>query len=113
VNSKRFGNHISIHLPKSIQIISEHRADDIYPIVSAASIIAKTIRDKEIEMIAHRLEKRIQKPLGSGYPSDPLTQRFIHYWVKKYKKLPPNTRKSWKTAQRIYEQHTRKTLDDF
>ena len=113
VNSKRFGNHISAQLPKKIEIISKHKADDIYPIVSAASIIAKTIRDKEIEDIAQVLEKRIQKPLGSGYPSDPITQQFLHSWVKKYKKLPPHTRKSWKTAQRIYQQHTRKTLDDF
>lgn len=113
VNSKRFGEHISAQLPKKIEIISEHKADDIYPIVSAASIIAKTIRDKEIESIAHSLEKRINKPLGSGYPSDPITQQFIHFWVQKYKKLPPHTRKSWKTAQRIYHQHTRKTLDDF
>jgi ribonuclease HII len=113
VNSKRFGEHISAHLPKKIEIISEHKADDIYPIVSAASIIAKTIRDKQIDSIASSLEKKIKKPLGSGYPSDPVTQRFIHSWVAKYQKLPPHTRKSWKTAQRIYQQHTTKTLDDF
>jgi ribonuclease HII len=113
VNSKRFGQHISAQLSKKIEIISEHKADDIYPIVSAASIIAKTIRDNEIESIAQTLEKRINKPLGSGYPSDPLTQKFLHFWVQKYKKLPPHTRKSWKTAQRIFEQHSRKTLDDF
>lgn len=113
VNSKRFGDHISAQLPKKIEIISKHKADDIYPIVSAASIIAKTIRDNEIERIGQSLEKRIQKPLGSGYPSDPITQRFLNFWVKKYKKLPPHTRKSWRTAQRIYKQHTRKTLDDF
>lgn len=113
VNSERFGNNIASHLPKNIEIISKHKADDIYPIVSAASIIAKTIRDHEIEAIAQSLENRINQPLGSGYPSDPITQKFIHYWVRKYKKLPPHTRKSWKTAQRIYEEETRKTLDDF
>jgi ribonuclease HII len=113
VNSDRFGSNISAQLPKKIEIISKHKADDIYPIVSAASIIAKTIRDKEIEKISKKLEKKLNKPLGSGYPSDPITQQYMHTWVKKYKKLPPNTRKSWKTAQRIYKQHTRKTLDDF
>ncbi|MBS3778022.1 MAG: ribonuclease HII [Candidatus Thermoplasmatota archaeon] len=113
VNSKRFGNHISAQLPKKIEIISKHKADDIYPIVSAASIIAKTIRDKEIKTIAKSLENKIKSPLGSGYPSDTITQQFLHSWIKKYKKLPPHTRKSWKTAQRIYQQHTRKTLDEF
>jgi ribonuclease HII len=113
VNSIRFGNTISAQLSSKIEVISKHKADDIYPIVSAASIIAKTIRDKEIEIISQNLEKRINKPLGSGYPSDPITQDFIHAWVKKYNKLPPHTRKSWKTAQRIYKEHTRKTLDDF
>ncbi|MBS3802658.1 MAG: ribonuclease HII, partial [Candidatus Thermoplasmatota archaeon] len=113
VNSNRFGSNISAQLPKKIEIISKHKADDIYPIVSAASIIAKTIRDKEIEKISKKLGKKLNKPLGSGYPSDPITQQYMHAWVKKYKKLPPNTRKSWKTAQRIYEQQIRKTLNDF
>lgn len=113
VNSARFGSDISRQLPKKIEVISKHKADDIYPIVSAASIIAKTIRDKEIQMIGKKLEKKLSKPLGSGYPSDPITQKFLNEWVKTYKKLPPHTRKSWKTAQRIYAQHTRKTLDDF
>lgn len=113
VNSKRFGLHIAAHLPKKIEIISKHKADNIYPIVSAASIIAKTRRDQEVRTIAKTLEKRINQPLGSGYPSDPLTQQFITSWVQKYSTLPPHTRKSWKTAQRICEQHTRKTLDDF
>jgi len=113
VNSERFGLHIAANLPQKIEIISKHKADDIYPIVSAASIIAKTRRDQEIRTIAKTLEKRINQPLGSGYPSDPLTQQFINSWVQKYSTLPPHTRKSWKTAQRIFKQHTRKTLDDF
>lgn len=113
VNSERFGAHISSSLPRKIDIISKHKADDLYPIVSAASIIAKTIRDAEITRIALSLEKKLGKQLGSGYPSDQITQRFLSDWVKTYKKLPPHTRKSWKTAQRIYEQNMGKTLDDF
>jgi ribonuclease HII len=113
VNSTRFGEHISSSLPHTIEIISKHKADDLYPIVSAASIIAKTIRDAEIDRIAVPLEKKLGKPMGSGYPSDQITQHFLSDWVKTYKKLPPHTRKSWKTAQRIYRKNMRKTLDDF
>ncbi len=113
VNEQRFGMEISKRLPKNIEIISKHKADDIYPVVSAASILAKTIRDREIKKVEQELQKRLKLPLGSGYPSDPLTKKFLSTWVKKHKSLPPHTRKSWKTAKRLMDQIHRKTLDDF
>lgn len=113
VNEKRFGEDISKSLPKSIKIISKHKADDIYPIVGAASIIAKTERDREIQKIANKLEKRLNIPLGSGYPSDPLTQTFLKKWVESHGRLPPHTRKSWNTSKRILLESKRKTLDEF
>ena len=113
VNSKRFGDNIKNYLSKNIQVISKHKADDIYPIVSAASIIAKTRRDQEVKRIERQLTKRLNLPLGSGYPADPITQRFIRSWVEKYGKLPPHTRHSWKTAKTIFTSVKTKTLDDF
>lgn len=50
----------------SIRIISEHKADVRYPIVSAASIVAKVTRDREME----KLEQELGFKIGSGYPSD-------------------------------------------
>jgi ribonuclease HII len=113
VNEKRFGESISQHLSKKTEIISKHKADDLYPIVSAASILAKTRRDHEMRNIAEILEKRINIPLGSGYPADPLTKTFLEHWVKRYGKLPPHTRKSWNTAKTIMNMQKTKRLDEF
>jgi ribonuclease HII len=113
VNEDRFAKNILEGLSFKPIIISKHKADDIYPIVSAASIIAKTRRDEEVKKISQILEKKINYPLGSGYPADPITQNFIKKWFEKYKKLPPYTRLSWKTVKNILNKSKIKKLDDF
>ena len=47
---------------------AEHKADENYPIVAAASICAKITRDRKIEEIAQDIGN-----FGSGYPSDERT----------------------------------------
>lgn len=89
VNPKRFGLYIS-NLAKTGKIISSHHADRKYPVVSAASIIAKVNRDREIEKL------RKDHALGSGYPSDPKTMKFIKEWVSQNGDVPVFVRKSWK-----------------
>ena len=68
VNDERFGKNILSRLSFKPEIISKHKADDIYPVVGAASILAKTKRDEEVQIIAQELEKKMDMPLGSGYP---------------------------------------------
>ncbi len=51
------------------KVIAEHKADSKYPVVSAASIIAKVERDWEIDRIADE----VGIDLGSGYPADAYT----------------------------------------
>lgn len=113
VNDERFGKNILSSLSFKPEIISKHKADDIYPIVGAASILAKTKRDEEVQMIAQKLEKKLDMPLGSGYPADPVTQKFLRKWVKTFGKLPPHTRHSWKTAQNLLKESKIKKLDEF
>ena len=113
VNDDRFGKEILKRLSYKPNIISKHKADDIYPIVGAASIIAKTKRDIEIQKIALKLEKKINQPLGSGYPADPITKKFLTSWLDVYGSLPPYVRHSWKTCQKLIENKKNKSLDDF
>jgi len=54
---------------KFTKVIAEHKADSKYPVVSAASIIAKVVRDREVK----KLEKNLRIRIGSGYPSDSKT----------------------------------------
>ena len=74
----------------------EHHADRNYPVVSAASIIAKVTRDSQIE----RLRKK-HGLIGSGYPSDPDTISYLNKSKVPAGEFPPFVRKSWLTVRRI------------
>jgi ribonuclease HII len=113
VNETRFGHDIMLKLSYTPKIISKHKADEIYPIVGAASILAKTIRDQEVEKIAKKLREELDMDLGSGYPADPITKNFLTAYIQKYGTLPPHVRKSWKTCEKLIQQFKTRTLDDF
>jgi ribonuclease HII len=88
----RFGRDISKNLATKCMIVSRHKADRRYPIVSAASIVAKIHRDREVELL-----RREHGDFGSGYPSDPVTRAFFTERIKRGEPLPDYVRKSWKT----------------
>ncbi len=95
VNPARFGKEIS-KLSDNHKIKSYHHADSRFVVVSAASIVAKVTRDKAIE--------RLQKThdfLGSGYPSDLTTVKFVTRYYQKNKSLPAFVRKSWRPVRAI------------
>jgi len=96
VLADRFGQHIAESLPLKVQIVSEHKADAKYPIVSAASIIAKVERDKAILEL-----RQMYGAFGSGYAADPRTIMFLEEWIKRSGSYPDFVRKSWKPAKRI------------
>jgi len=98
VMAERFGSQIKEMLPFPVTIISEHKADVTYPVVSAASIIAKVRRDK---IIAQLHEK--YGDFGSGYITDSKTVAFLIDWIKRYGSYPDFVRKSWKPAKRMRE----------
>jgi ribonuclease HII len=92
VNPIRFGKKIS-KLAQSGKIHSSHHADSKFAVVSAASIIAKVSRDREIEKL------RKKHDLGSGYPSDSKTMKFVRDWIFTNKKAPQFVRASWKPVK--------------
>jgi len=96
VNPERFKKDILETLKRKVEIISIHHADRIYPIVSAASIIAKVTRDRELSDLSQKFGN-----IGSGYPADDRTIKFLEQWVKKYGDMPPFARRSWKTVKRL------------
>jgi len=113
VNEKRFGKDILSNLSFKPKIVSKHRADDIYPIVGAASILAKTVRDENVKKLSKNLQKKLNLPLGSGYPADPVTKQFLRMWFETYGEFPPHVRHSWKTTQKLVKDSKIRKLDDF
>jgi ribonuclease HII len=113
VNEERFGKDILSHLSFKPQMISRHKADEMYPIVGAASILAKVTRDEQVRRIAQELEPKLNLTLGSGYPADPITKKFLETWVSQFKSLPPHVRRSWETCQKLINEQKIKRLDNF
>ncbi len=93
---------------ENLNIICEHFADEKFPIVSAASIFAKVIRDSEIEKIKERYGD-----IGSGYTSDPVTINFLKRWIEKNDEYPDFVRKSWIIAKKIREAKYQKKLNEW
>ena len=97
--------------PDNIDLHCEHKADFNHPSVSAASILAKCIREEEVE----KLKKKYQDygNIGSGYPSDPYTKEFLR---KHGKKLSESGlfRKTWQTWKALFpDSKKQKTLGEF
>lgn len=92
----------------NLEIHCEHKADRNHVSVSAASILAKTIREKEMSL----LKEKYGKEIGSGYCSDHKTYKFLENYSQKYKKngLFRQTWSTWKRARSTKEQ---KKLKDF
>ncbi|MCL2145936.1 MAG: ribonuclease HII [Methanomassiliicoccaceae archaeon] len=96
VNEESFSKEMR-RMMKDTVIIARHKADDIFPIVSAASIVAKVTRDRMIADIQNELGTDI----GSGYPSDRCTMDFIEKWIKDNGTPPPHTRCSWEPVRQM------------
>ncbi|MBU4223315.1 MAG: ribonuclease HII [Euryarchaeota archaeon] len=111
VIAERFGENIKKKYSGNLNITSEHNADEKYPIVSAASILAKVRRDE----LVRNLERTVGKEIGSGYPADPKTITFLESWVKEHGKLPDFARSSWETSKNIMEKFRKnqRTISDF
>jgi ribonuclease HII len=97
VNEKRFGRRVAARAGAEVRVISRHHADRTYPVVGAASIVAKVRRDRRIAELARALGR----PIGSGYPSDPATIDAVRALVRSGSDRPGWLRASWKTTTRV------------
>lgn len=106
VNIEQWSGYLqTLIINHRIKIRAEHKADFNYPVVSAASIIAKETREEEIDKIREELDIKF----GSGYPSDPQTIDFIkfNYKNEKYKDI---IRHSWDTVRQLQEKSKQREL---
>ena len=111
----RFGEMVVEELTKMLwrkpplkNVVAEHGADNRYPVVSAASIIAKVERDRRIKILAEKIGD-----FGSGYPSDKRTIRFLKEYYEKHGVLPPGVRRTWRTIRHLIKERSQSTLEGF
>ncbi len=87
----------SVLLLSAVLLVGGHHA----PIVSAASIVAKVIRDREMD----RLKEKFGEDMGSGYPGDPKTKTWLRAQLLKNRLailgLPSCVRVKWSTVRRL------------
>ena len=86
----------------NLEISCEHKADINHVSVSAASILAKTKRETEME----KLKKEHGPEIGSGYGADPTTKKFLakNASNKKHQKIFRKTWSNWKQANHASQQ---------
>ncbi|MCK4256173.1 ribonuclease HII [candidate division WOR-3 bacterium] len=88
----KFIDRLRKAIQKDIPIVAKSHADDIFPCVSAASILAKVERDRLISNL-----HSIYGDFGSGYPGDSKTQVFISEWYR----YPEIIRKRWQPVRDV------------
>ncbi len=76
------------------QLHALDRADETYPCVSAASIVAKVERDLRYRAIVEQFEAELGPIRGGGYANRE-TARFVRAYFERHGQLPPETRDSW------------------
>lgn len=90
----------------NLEVSCEHKADKNHISVSAASILAKCTREKEMT----KLKEIYGEEMGSGYTSDPATQKFLEKYITKHNDKGI-FRKTWATWKKAHEKNGQRTLN--
>ena len=93
--------------PDNLEIACEHKADANYPVVSAASILAKVARENAVAEL-----KKEYGSIGSGYPSDPVTIEFLKNNGNRLKDSGL-FRKTWATWKSLFPGANQASLKEF
>lgn len=111
-DGERFIRKLKAELPsrfEEVEFTAEHGADDTYPVVSAASIVAKSARESHVD----ELKQKYGYDFRSGYPHDAPTIEFLETFLEEEGRLPEETRRSWSTAQRILKENSQSSIGEF
>ncbi len=108
-NLTRFNALMKKLVGDGIEIVAKHKADRDHPIVSAASIVAKVEREKDIAIL-----KEKYGDFGTGYTSDEKTMEWLRKWIRKNKDFPEHlVRKSWSTHDVLKGEKEQKSLGEW
>jgi ribonuclease HII len=91
----------------NLEVVCEHKADQNHIVTSAASVLAKCVRDREMDSLKQKYGN-----LGSGYCHDPITIKFIEENLRKYEQ-EGIFRKTWVTWKVAMSKASQKKLDEF
>ncbi len=94
--ASNFAERIKKYISFNCILRSEHKADQNHVVCSAASVLAKVERDRQIKAL-----HKIHGNFGSGYPSDENTVNYLRNWLKKNNKVPEFCRVKWESTQRL------------
>jgi len=93
-NIKAYKEYLKVYLEnKELDLKADHKAESKYEVVAAASILAKVMRDKEVEA----LKAATGIDFGSGYSSDPKTRAALEEVLEKH---PGILRHEWATIKK-------------
>ncbi|MFB6143124.1 MAG: ribonuclease HII [Halorientalis sp.] len=105
----RFGRRVADRVDAAVDVTAEHGADERHALVSAASVVAKVARDDHVAALGAEYDR----PLGSGYPSDPTTREFLRTYVAEHGGLPDCARESWATSRDVLAAAEQSALGEF
>lgn len=108
VSTEKFKNILLALAKNHTEIIAENKADVKYPVVSAAAILAKVERDREVE----RIKKTVGFDFGVGYSHDSRSIEFVRKSLKEKRNLE-YIRHSWSTVDDLKNKKEQKTLKEY
>jgi ribonuclease H2 subunit A len=97
---QKYQDMLEEKFPNIEKITVSKKADALFPVVSAASIVAKVTRDRMMV----DLEQKYNTKMGSGYPSDPNTKKWLEKSTDKVFGFPYDVvRFSWSTTEKLFD----------
>ena len=108
VDASRFESRVRSQLNAAVTLDATHGADTDDPFVAAASIIAKSERERHVDVLKNRFGE-----VGSGYPSDPKTRAFLRQYFSDHGAFPAGVRTSWATCDSIRAESEQTDIEEF